>query len=76
MTWRSVRYALFECTCNHYENGLMELVDVADLSKRIGNMERFKKCLLAFWQYRFYATPRHEEKDTQLLRTGNNPQKS
>lgn len=63
-------YALFQCKCNHFENGLMELLEVAELSNRIGNMERFKKCLLAFWQYRFYANNQHEEKYTQLLKTG------
>jgi hypothetical protein len=63
--------ALLHCKCKQFERGLMELLEVAALSNRIGNIERFKKCLLAFWQYRFYATPQHEEKYTQLLSTGN-----
>jgi transcriptional regulator with XRE-family HTH domain len=64
-------YALFQCKCNQFEIGLIELLEVAALSNKIGNMARFKKCLLAFWEYRFYATPQHEEKYTQLLSTGN-----
>lgn len=64
-------HALFQCKCNHFEKGLIELLEVAALSNRIGNIERFKKCLLAFWQYRSYAAPHHEEKYTQLLSTGN-----
>jgi transcriptional regulator with XRE-family HTH domain len=63
--------ALLHCKCKQFERGLMELLEVAALSNRIGNIERFKKCLLAFWQYRFYAAPQHEEIYTQLLSTGN-----
>ncbi|MCP3740273.1 helix-turn-helix domain-containing protein [Rossellomorea sp. BNER] len=65
-------HALFQCKSSQFEKGLDELVEVADLSNRIGNMERFKKCLLAFWKYRFYATPQHDKKYSQLLQTGKN----
>jgi transcriptional regulator with XRE-family HTH domain len=67
------RYAhsLFLCKSSQFEKGLDELVEVADLSNRIGNMERFKKCLLAFWNYRVYATSQHDKKYSQLLNTGN-----
>ncbi|MGD6779812.1 helix-turn-helix domain-containing protein [Sutcliffiella horikoshii] len=64
-------YALFQCKCSQFEEGMIVLLEVAELSNRIGNMERFKKCLLAFWQYRIHATSEHEEKYIQLLRTGN-----
>ncbi|WP_163099055.1 helix-turn-helix domain-containing protein [Peribacillus alkalitolerans] len=65
-------YALFQCKCNQFEEGLNELLEVADSSNRIGNVARLKKCLLAFWKYRFHATLQHEVKYTQLLSTGNN----
>ncbi|MDF2038402.1 helix-turn-helix transcriptional regulator [Cytobacillus oceanisediminis] len=65
-------HALLQCKSNQVEKGLIELLEVAALSNSIGNIERFKKCLLAFWQYRFFAAPHHEEKYTQLLSTGNN----
>jgi transcriptional regulator with XRE-family HTH domain len=65
-------YALFQCKCNQFEQGLNELLEVADSSNRIGNVTRLKKCLLVFWKYRFYATLEHEEKYTQLLSAGNN----
>jgi hypothetical protein len=60
-------HALLQCKCNQFEKGLMELLEVAATSNKRGNFERFKKCLLAFWQYRFYADALHEEKYTQLL---------
>ncbi|MGD6853898.1 helix-turn-helix domain-containing protein [Bacillus infantis] len=60
-------HALLLCKCSQYDKGLMELIEVAATSNKIGNFERFKKCLLAFWQYRFYADALHEEKYTQLL---------
>ncbi|WP_078381950.1 helix-turn-helix domain-containing protein [Sutcliffiella halmapala] len=63
-------YALLLCKCHQFDEGLLELVEVAELSNRIGNMERFKKCLLTFWQYRLYASSQHEEKYTQLLSAG------
>jgi transcriptional regulator with XRE-family HTH domain len=63
-------HALLQCKSNQIEKGLIELLEVAALSNSIGNIERFKKCLLAFWQYRFFAAPHHEEKYTQLLSTG------
>ncbi|UNT71680.1 helix-turn-helix transcriptional regulator (plasmid) [Bacillus sp. N447-1] len=64
-------YALFQCESNQFESGINELLEVADLSTRIGNIEKFKKCLSAFWKYRFYATSQHKEKYTHLLSTGN-----
>jgi transcriptional regulator with XRE-family HTH domain len=63
-------HALFQCKSSQFEKGLDELVEVADLSNRIGNMERFKKCLLAFWDYRVYATSQHDKKYSKLLQTG------
>jgi transcriptional regulator with XRE-family HTH domain len=62
--------ALFQCKCNQIENGLMELLEVAEVSNKIGNIDRFKKCLLAIWKYRFFVRPQHEEKYNQLLSTG------
>ncbi|WP_436373363.1 helix-turn-helix domain-containing protein [Cytobacillus sp. BC1816] len=62
-------HALLQCKCNQFEKGLMDLLEVAATSNKIGNIERFKKCLLAFWQYRIYADALHEEKYTQLLMT-------
>jgi transcriptional regulator with XRE-family HTH domain len=63
--------ALFQCKSNQIEKGLNELLEVADSSIRIGNVERFKKCLLTFWKYRCYATSQHEERYSKLLSTGN-----
>lgn len=63
-------HALFQCKNSQFEKGLDELIEVADLSNRIGNMERFKKCLLAFWHYRVHATSQHDKKYSNLLQTG------
>lgn len=64
-------FALFQCKSNQYDRGLNVLLEVAESSMRIGNIERFKKCLLAFWEYRTYATPQHDENYCLLLREGN-----
>lgn len=63
--------ALLHCKCHQFEQRLIDLLEVAALSNRIGNIERFKKCLLAFWHYRFYSAPHHEEKYIQLLSSNN-----
>jgi transcriptional regulator with XRE-family HTH domain len=64
-------HALFQCKCNQYDEGLNELLEVADSSMRIGNIERFKKCLLTFWKYRLFATPQHDRKYSQILSAEN-----
>lgn len=60
-------YALYLCKSHQVEEGLNQLLEVADLSNRIGNLERLKKCLLSFWRYRLHASLQHEEKYIQLL---------
>jgi transcriptional regulator with XRE-family HTH domain len=60
-------YALFQCKSKQYNRGLNVLLEVAESSIRIGNIERFKKCLLAFWEYRTYATFQHDQRYCLLL---------
>ncbi|MGG3912546.1 helix-turn-helix domain-containing protein [Rossellomorea vietnamensis] len=62
-------HALFQCKNSKYDEGLNELLEVADSSMKIGNIERLKKCLVAFWLYRAYATPQHDEKYCKILST-------
>lgn len=64
-------YALFQCKINQFNEGLNELLKVADSSIRIGNIERFKKCLLIFWKYRLYSTPQHDQRYSQMLSINN-----
>jgi hypothetical protein len=40
---------------------------VANTANQIGNIERFKKCLLIYWRYRHHATDDQRNKYIQLL---------
>lgn len=61
-------YALYECTTGNFLEGLDEILDVAYIADKIGNNERFKKCLLLFWEYREEADMELEEKYARTLR--------
>ncbi|PEJ57945.1 hypothetical protein CN692_10650 [Bacillus sp. AFS002410] len=60
-------YALYQCKSKLLPEGLNELLDVAYIANQIGNVERFKKCLLVYWKYRLYATSDQSNKYIQLL---------
>jgi len=59
--------ALYQCETLLLPEGLNELLDVAYESNQIGNVERFKKCLLIYWEYRHHATFEQMDKYIQLL---------
>jgi hypothetical protein len=59
--------ALYQCETLLLPEGLNELLDVAYASNQIGNVERFKKCLLIYWEYRHHATFEQMDKYIQLL---------
>ncbi|MBO9130752.1 helix-turn-helix transcriptional regulator [Bacillus sp. 165] len=60
-------YALYQCKRSLFSEGITTLLDVAYAAYNIRNMERFHKCLLSFWKYRYDAAPHQEEQYIQLL---------
>ncbi|MFC7785817.1 helix-turn-helix domain-containing protein [Rossellomorea sp. GCM10028870] len=60
-------YALYQCETLLLPEGLDELLKVASTANQIGNIERFKKCLLIYWKYRHHATDDQRNKYIQLL---------
>ncbi|MEK5393491.1 hypothetical protein NSQ59_24595 [Margalitia sp. FSL K6-0131] len=60
-------YAMYYFACKRYSEGLDEVLDVAYAAKEIGITERFKQCLLIYWEYRFFATVEHAERYKKLL---------
>jgi len=60
-------YALYQCETLLLPEGLDELLNVANTANQIGNIERFKKCLLIYWKYRHHATDDQRNKYIQLL---------
>jgi transcriptional regulator with XRE-family HTH domain len=60
-------HALYQCETLSLPEGLDELLNVANKANQIGNVERFKKCLLVYWKYRHHATPDQKNKYIQLL---------
>ncbi|WP_201714129.1 helix-turn-helix domain-containing protein [Rossellomorea arthrocnemi] len=60
-------YALYQCETLLLPEGLDELLNVANTANQIGNIERFKKCLLIYWRYRHHATDDQRNKYIQLL---------
>ncbi|MFD9625493.1 helix-turn-helix domain-containing protein [Peribacillus muralis] len=61
-------FAMYECTIGNFLDGLDEILDVAYIADNIGNNERFKKCLLLFWEFRKEADMELEEKYLRILR--------
>jgi transcriptional regulator with XRE-family HTH domain len=59
--------ALYRCARNEIEEGLNELLDVANKAYEIGILERFKKCLQIYWEYKDHTSLEHEKKYMQLL---------
>ncbi|WP_057914689.1 helix-turn-helix domain-containing protein [Peribacillus muralis] len=62
-------HALYQCKTHIFPEGLNELLNVAYTANQIGNVERFKKCLLVYWKYSYHATPDQRNKYIQLLST-------
>lgn len=60
-------HALYKCETLLLPEGLNELLNVAYAANQIGNLERFKKCLLIYWKYRHHSTPDQRNKYIQLL---------
>ncbi|PEJ60840.1 hypothetical protein CN692_01765 [Bacillus sp. AFS002410] len=60
-------HALYRCARNELNEGLHELLDVANKALELGNLSRFKKCLQSYWNYKNHITIEHEKKFTQLL---------
>ena len=60
-------HALYKCETLLLPEGLNELLNVAYAANQMGNVERFKKCLLVYWKYRDHATPDQRNKYIQLL---------
>jgi transcriptional regulator with XRE-family HTH domain len=60
-------HALYQCEKHFLPEGLDELLEVAYTANQIGNVDRFKKCLLVYWKYRHHATPHQKNKYIQLL---------
>jgi len=60
-------YAFYQCESLQLPNGLDELLDVAFTANKIGNLERFNKCLLIYWRYKQHATSEQINKYIQLL---------
>ncbi|MEH7484609.1 hypothetical protein V7157_26770, partial [Neobacillus drentensis] len=63
------RYALslYLCKCRRFQEGINELLEVANSAKKIGNMEMLKRCFLVFWTYRDHMTIEQDVKYKQLL---------
>lgn len=64
-------YALYLFGRKRYSEGLFELLDVAYRSNKLGVSERFHQCLLMYWQYRDYATVKHEEMYIKMFNSEN-----
>ncbi|WP_045516617.1 helix-turn-helix domain-containing protein [Neobacillus niacini] len=63
------RYALslYLCKCKCFQEGMNELLEVANSAKKIGNMEMLKRCFFVFWTYRDHVTIEQDVKYKQLL---------
>ncbi|MFD4705646.1 helix-turn-helix domain-containing protein [Gottfriedia sp. NPDC058432] len=64
-------YALYQFACKRFSEGLYEVLDVAYAANKIGIPERFKQCLLIYWEYRDYVTIEHEVMYVKLFQTEN-----
>ncbi|PEK98870.1 hypothetical protein [Bacillus sp. AFS017336] len=60
-------HALYRCARNETNEGLHELLDVANKAFELGNLNRFKKCLQIYWEYRDHTNAEHEKKYLELL---------
>jgi len=63
------RYAvgLYLCARNQIEEGLHELLDVANKAHEFGYLKRFKKCIQVYWKYKYHVNDEHELKFMHLL---------
>ncbi|WP_342542973.1 helix-turn-helix transcriptional regulator [Paenisporosarcina sp. FSL H8-0542] len=64
-------YALYHFASKRFSEGLYEVLDVAYAANQIGNRERFKQCILIYWEYREYVTVEHEAMYVKLFQTEN-----
>ncbi|QKE76005.1 helix-turn-helix transcriptional regulator (plasmid) [Arthrobacter citreus] len=63
--------ALLKCETNNTYLGIEELLNLALKMKNAENHEKFRKCLLAIWNYRSFFNKELEEKYMQLLNSIN-----
>ncbi|MFB7141679.1 tetratricopeptide repeat protein, partial [Gottfriedia sp. NPDC056225] len=63
----SYAIGLLKCETNNTYLGIEELLNVALKMKNAEDNEKFRKCLLAIWNYRIFFNKELEEKYMQLL---------
>ncbi|PFH85837.1 hypothetical protein [Bacillus sp. AFS088145] len=59
--------ALYRCARNELEEGLDELLNVANKAYELGFLKRFKECIQFYWEHRDYINTEHEKKYMELL---------
>ncbi|WP_142317379.1 MULTISPECIES: hypothetical protein [unclassified Bacillus (in: firmicutes)] len=64
-------YAKYLIVSKQFSEGLHEVLDVAYAANKIGISDRFKQCLLIYWEYRAYATVEHEKMYKKMFHTEN-----
>ncbi|WP_179865608.1 helix-turn-helix domain-containing protein [Bacillus sp. AFS017336] len=64
-------FALYQCKSKLLPDGLDELLEVAYSATQLGNLEKLKKCLLVYWEFRDHVTEDQRNKYIELLSTNN-----
>ncbi|MEH7609793.1 MULTISPECIES: hypothetical protein [Bacillaceae] len=59
--------ALYHCAQNKFDEGLHELLDVANRAYEFEHLQRFKQCLQMYWKFKSQINIEHEKKFIQLL---------